>query len=232
MEEKKETTMKDQERLSNWAKRETGIAVMAADTDEERLAIQAAFRGFKEMLNFRETANELGWQICLKAMTQFMNEQPLSVITGADGEWELQETTENGDKYYVSNRLDTLYKLEHPDGSIEYNDVNRYLLLDVNDEEKGYFIGGLGMQIFNAMIPIEFPYFPIGRYKVFIEDFKCHKDATQNDTYGVLLIRHPDGNMANVNRFFKKQHDTGEWVEINKTEYMSRKKKAGVGNVR
>lgn len=229
---KNQVTMADQEKIVEWAKRETGIAVMAADKEEEQKAIQAAYRGFKEMLNFRENADPMNWQICLKAMTQFMNEQPLSVITGAEGEWDLMEETENGDKYYVSNRLNTLYKLEHPDGTTEYNDVNRYLLLDVNAEKKGYFVGGLGQQIFNAMVPIEFPYFPIGRYKIFIEDFKCHHAAAENDTYGVLVIKNPEGKMMNVNRFFKKDYETKEWVEILKTEYMSRRKKAGVtGNV-
>lgn len=222
--------MKDNNLVKDWAKRETGIAVMGADTDDERRAIQAAFRGFKEMLDFREVADEMNWQICLKAMTQFMNEQPLSEITGAEGEWELTEDNkETGDKYYVSNRLNTLYKLEHKDGTTEYNDVNRYLMMDVNDKERGYFIGGLGASVFNAMIPIQFPYFPIGRFKVFIEEFKCHKESEkESDTYAVHMFKHPDGNMLAVNKYFKKDVETDQWVEIDKMEFMSRRKKAGL----
>ena len=45
------------------------------------------------------------------------------------------------------------------------------------------------------------------------------------DTVGVLYFRMPDGEIKEVKRYFKEDHESKQMVEINQSEYLSRKKR-------
>lgn len=213
----------------NWAKNETYLAIKEAGEDDEsaKRAFQAAFAGFHMFLNKSDISDDKGWDLGVAALRQLTNRLPLTSLNNDPDDWIEGEKDEEGKRYFVHKRLDTLWKMIDTNGNEHFVDTERVHCIDIHDSQKRYYHGGLGETIFNRVVPITFPYYPNGVYTVYTEEFKAYEDAEENDTFGVIGIKHPTtGEMAEVMQFLKKNHKTGDWDYISRTEYASRMKKA------
>lgn len=162
-------------------------------------------------------------------LKQLMNDQPLSPIHENEDIWELdEEQPEVGTKYFCK-RLPTLTKLvtidEEGKEKVKYNDSGRYYAFDTFQPGRLY-TGGLAEGVLNDLVPIKFPYHPMGKFAICTERFKSYPTTSDVDTIGILHMRVPDGHVIPIDKYFKLTPDTGKWVKINGADYQSRRKKA------
>lgn len=116
-----------------------------------------------------------------------------------------------------------------PDGTVKYSDVDRVYCYDVDNENVSYH-SGLADTIINEMFPIEFPYYPSSKpFKMYAVDFLVDPKNGDFDTMGFTKAIKPNGEVVEVNRYFREPND-GEsetypgWVEISEEEYKEREK--------
>lgn len=166
--------------------------------------------------------------------SQLMDQNPLTPIEDKKDDWTLVEGfdpalgNEEHPTYslYRNKRKPSLYKKimygkEGPE--ITFSDINRAVSVDINTKKLGSC--GMSLAVLDEMVPIKFPYEPIGKIKIYEEKFSYHKeDSGDYDTLGILYFRFAEGRMLKVHRFFKKKSD-GSFREITKQEYLSRKEK-------
>lgn len=221
--------------LKEWAKREMDLVTKDLKM-EEKAYYEAAYQGFCEFVDRTENLERPG--VAKTLLIQLINENPLSPIEDNEEDWMIvegydleKENSNPGYTIYQCNRRASLFKKVSYDkktgeiSSTKFTDADRSVCIDINTSEM--FTGGIGPAILNEMIPIQMPYQPLGKIKIFTEEFKYHEDCEGSaDTFGVLYFRMEDGQMKNVMRFFKDDYKTHEMVEINKSEYFARKTKA------
>lgn len=223
--------------LALWARREVDLVIGPRANEEINKYYEAAFQSFCKFLEFTEGLDKPG--IAKTIFTQLLNEDPLTPIEeNVEEDWiavagfDPAAGTENpGFTVYQNRRRSTLFKrvtYNRKTGKgeeVKYTDSGRYTCIDIDTERM--YIGGMGSMVLDEMMPITFPYSPIGKIKIFTEDFKAFQDCEEDfDTVGVLYIRDTSGRMIEVKRFFKQDHKTKEMVEIDINEYISRKQKS------
>lgn len=213
-----------------WGKKEVELA--AAKEPDGNQVYNAAYRAFCDVVDHAESVPEKDDVIFV--LETLLHSMPLTPIEDTEDEWEtdagIDPATENdnpGYTIYQSKRRRSLFKkVTYSDkGNIVcFDDLNAYDCIDIRTNQM--YVGGMGPVVLNEMFPITFPYMPIGKVKIFTEDFKYHTDHEGDyDTAGVLYFRMTDGQMVKVMRFFKKDYNTDEMIEIAEGEYMERKRK-------
>lgn len=229
--------------LKEWAKKEIDLAIAGemGETPEMKEELtecyETAYQAFCDFVD-RITDGLKAPEITKAVFIQLLYEQPLSPIEDNEEDWVIVEGfdpaagNENpGWSIYQSKRCSTLFKkvtYEQKTGEIntvKFSDTGRAVCMDINTNQT--YTGGMGFVVLDEMFPINMPYQPIGKIKIFTEDFKYHEDHEGDfDTIGILYFRMADSQMKKVMRFFKEDYKTHEMVEIDKTEYFARKKKA------
>lgn len=163
-------------------------------------------------------------------LSQLMDENPLTPIEDIEDEWKLVEgidSTGTGTQIYKSKRRPSLYKNVIRSGEkeeIHFSDTGRAFCVDINTGRKRNW--GIGITVLDEMMPITFPYEPLGKIKIYEETIKrCSAlEEGYDDTIGILYFRLPDGKMINVSRFFT--NDCGKMKEIDLETYKKIKKEA------
>lgn len=163
--------------------------------------------------------------LVFRLLKQLVSHQPLTPIPDEDDIWEPSEDQPESGTKYICKRLYTLTKLVHPNGQVEFNDIGRYQCFDIRMAGPLPYTGGLGGSILNEMFPIEFPYYPIGKYSIFLSRFRAY-EGKDFDTIGILHIKMPSGQLIRVERYFKLAADKTQWVEIDKREFNAREERS------
>lgn len=229
--------------LKEWALREVKLATEGTSKDvpaemkgEMDKYYEVAYRAFCDFIDRAEGLDEPG--IAKTIFTQLLHEEPLTPIDDNEDDWvfaggfDPAAGNDNpGWMIYQCKRRSTLFKKVTYDrktgeeDGVKFSDTGRYVCVDINTEQM--YTGGMGPAILDEMIPISMPYSPLGKIKIFTEDFKCHEDFDGDfDAVGILYFRMPDGQMKEIKRYFKEDYKTHEMKEIGMTEYLARKKKA------
>lgn len=222
-------------KVLDWANNEIAIATKD-ETDGVKKHYDVALTVFATFVELTESLESPG--VVKTILTQLLHEDPLSAIDADNeedwfiiGGFDPAEGNDNpGFTMYQCKRRASLFKkvtYNRKTGEVDeikFSDSARAVCFDIDTEEM--YQGGIAQAVFDEMIPIQFPYSPIGKYRIFTEEFKAHKETEENDTVGVLYIRDTDGRMTEVKRFFKVDHKTKEYVEIDRNEYFSRRKKS------
>ena len=214
--------------LIEWATNEVAIATKD-ETEEVKRYYEAVLESFKALVNFTKNLDSFG--VAKTILIQLLHEDVLSPIeennpndwSAVDGE------KESGITIYQCKRRPSLFKKVTYDSGVagdikevKFTDNSRAICIDITTEQT--YQGGIGQTVFDEMFPIQFPYSPIGRYKIFTESYRDNN----GDIYtAILYIRDTDGRMVEVKRFFKYIYETYEHIEIDKKVYYLNKANAG-----
>lgn len=217
--------------LIEWATNEVVIATKD-ETEEVKKYYEAALNAFKTFVKFTE-----GFESCGVAKTiliQLLHDDVLSPIEeNKINDWSaINSEKESGITIYQCKRRPSLFKKVTYDSGVmggikevKFTDNSRAICIDITTEQ--IYQGGIGQRVFDEIFPIQFPYSPIGRYKIFTEEYK---DDKGDDYTAVLYIRDTDSRMVKVKRFFKHDRETGENIEVVEEEYYTNKPKLGGTN--
>lgn len=207
-----------------------------SEKDPRNLAAEDAVNA----LNIAEWCYETGLNsgaprgLVCQIFNQLMQDQPLSPIQEDEDIWEWLEERRGispGESYikYFCKRLPTLTKLvttdENGEEKIKYNDSGRYYCFDAFQQGRLY-TGGLAEAVLNELVPIEFPYYPTGKFAIFTERFRSYPTTPDVDTIGILRMRAPDGHTIFIDRYFKLTPDGDKWIQTDGADYQSRRRKA------
>lgn len=227
--------------LKEWARREIDLVTAGEMREAQEMKeeldnhYEAAYQAFCDFVDRTEGLEKPG--IAKTIFTQLLHEEPLVPIEDNEEDWVIVEGfdpaagNENpGWSIYQCKRRSTLFKKviyerkTEKVKDIRFSDTGRAVCMDINSNQM--YTGGMGTAVLDEVIPVTMPYQPMGKIRIFTEDFKFHKDFDGDfDTVGILYFRMADGQMKNVFRFFKEDHESKQMVEITKSEYLSRKKR-------
>jgi hypothetical protein len=117
--------------------------------------------------------------------------------------------------------MSSLFKDIHPDGAVTYNDNDRVVCYDIDDERNVPYHNGLVSGIIDEMFPITMPYCGGPNYKVYCSTLLTDEKNGDFDTRAVIHAANSDtGEIIQINRYFKESGN--RWVEISKEEYFER----------
>ena len=205
-----------------WAEREVEIA---CKTEEEKgegfsyiyMCYQSALQAYKRLID--DNHSGMSWEITRGILARLINNLPLTPIENDPELWKYAFEQEDGTKYYQCKRMSSLFKEIHPDGSIEYDDIDRVYLFD--NESQTTWRSVEARKIVNEHFPVLFPYYPVEKpYKVVAGEYLTDRKNGDYDTIAYMYIVTPDGNKLPVNRYFGET-DKG-WRELTADEFNNR----------
>lgn len=216
--------------MLTWAENEIDIACKRerADCDDKDgwdygvACYESALRAFKSLMGDGHSGFSIG--ITKNILNRLIDGKPLTVIEDVPEVWnEVVYLNKNGSREYQCKRMSSLFKTVHTDGSVGYSDNGRVICANIDSPDIG-FTCKLARDIIDAMDPIRMPYYPVGKYKVYMEDFLVDHNNGDYDTQGVLYAIHPSGEKIEINRYFAEVDR--KFVEITAEEYAERKTRA------
>ena len=228
-------TDKDVERVlslsddeSDWAAREVALASQkeresAEDKDDWDYGVacyESALRAYRSLE--RDGHSGMSIQITKSILNRLIDGKCLTPIEDDPDIWTKVEFGENDPiQHFQCKRMSSLFKDVAEDGTVTYSDVNRVQLIN---KESPYipFRNGFGTRLIDKMYPITLPYFPADKkFKIIVEEFLTDEKNGDFDTVGYLQLILPNGEVVDLNGYFKDGPDG--MVCIEHAEYEERK---------
>lgn len=211
--------------MYDWAKKEVEIAKKSSAMKDEDFdyvgeCYDSALKAYKSLCD--DGHSGLSFGITSSILKKLLRAAPLTPIYDEPEMWEeVAGLREDECKVYQCRRLSSLFKNVYPDGRVEYSDVNRITCIDV-DTTFSYH-SSLADRWFNKNYPIKIPYSG-EKIDVFLEEFLTDEKNGDFDTVGILYAN-KDGEVININKYYKADEEDKDWVEITQAQYYTRKLK-------
>ena len=225
--------------MLEWAKREVEIACKNENPDRKEgefdygcACYEGALKAFETLCNQGHSGMSI--KFTQHILNRLIDGRPLTPIEDTPDIWNLvTDVNEDGTVEYQCNRMSSLFKKVHTDGSVDYTDVGRVYGVDIHNPDLTYS-SGLLTKIINEMFPIKMPYMPASKsYKFVTTDFLVDPKNGDFDTMALFTLTEPSGEKTmEVNRYFRAPEEGEEetypgWVEISEDEYTKRVFRAG-----
>lgn len=200
--------------MKDWAELEVEIATKDCNDEYTKGCYESALKAYKSLCS--DGHSGCSFSITSNILKRLLDNKPLSPINETDFPDEPYFTDKNGVKNFQCYRKGGLFKKEYPDGTIKYNDIDRYYGYDIENTKIGYN-SKLIEDIVDEMFPIKMPYNANKTYAVATDRFLLDEQNGGWDHRAVLFIKDEEGNKYDVNKFFKEEND--KFVEISEEEY-------------
>ena len=228
-------TDKDVERVlslsddeSDWAAREVALASQkehegAEDKDDWDYGVacyESALRAYRSLE--RDGHSGMSIQITKSILNRLIDGKCLTPIEDDPDIWTKVEFGENDPiQHFQCKRMSSLFKDVAEDGTVTYSDVDRVQLINKESPDIP-FRNGFGTRLIDKMYPITLPYFPADKkFKIIVEEFLTDEKNGDFDTVGYLQLILPNGEVVDLNGYFKDGPDG--MVRIEQAEYEERK---------
>lgn len=210
--------------MKEWALMELEYLEKNYEDDDLKNCANTASEAFSRILDY--TRDPAYLPVINRMLVQLMNHNPMTPILDNDNEWIEDRThvSNNGASSVIYHhiRRESLIKnvITDQNGDVKtfYSDTERYVCVDI-DTLKTYS-GFIERSIINEVLPIEFPYMPTDKARIYVQ--RLNYDGCVYKA--IMYIRTEDGDMVDVKRFFKEDGDTVE--EITKEHYFGVYQKA------
>ena len=211
--------------MIEWAEKEVEIAKKRERGDNPEEAWEygcscydSALKAFKCLCEDGHSGMSI--QLTRNVLNRLISGRPLTPIEDTDDIWN-ERHYENDEEYvkYQCSRMSSLFKEVYRDGHVEYHDIDRARLVDV-ETDTTWYNGGVSNYI-HKRFPITMPYLPDNKpYRVYSEDFLYKQpDAVgEYDHVAWLYLIKPDMSRETLNKFFA-ENEEGEMAEITEEQY-------------
>ena len=218
---------KEKSPVEIWAENEIRIAcdkerngAPEGEWDYGVACYESALKAFKSLLE--DGHSGMSMSLTTSILNALIKGQPLTPIEDTYDIWD------DGRRYpymkdyttYQCKRMSSLFKDVYDDGTIKYNDVNRFVCYDKNNPGSSWHNGFVD-RIAGEYFPITMPYIP-KTYKVICEEHLTDRKNGDFDTIAILYVRDDNGLQHEINRYFKESGS--DWEEIDEIEWMTRRK--------
>lgn len=183
--------------------------------DYEGECYKSALKAFKSICD--DGHSGLSYSISARILKRMLDGLPLEKIKETDfTDDDMSWVEDDGTKHIMCDKMFSLWKEIHPDGTVTYSDQDR--VAGINADEGYSFYAKFVSDLINERYPITMPYYPDGRqYKVYVRDFLVYPENGDYDTRAILYIETPKGEKIEINKFYHEKN--GEMVEISEEEY-------------
>ena len=190
--------------IEKWAKREIELQLKECKNDWYATnVLKCAYDVYKKLCKQDHSGASI--QLVKDVLNRLIDVKPLSPIKGNDDEWVDVTWDSNTATVYQNKRYTGLFKNVYKDGTVIYNDVDRWLSYDDN----GIWCScGAVNKLLDRMYPITLPYYPVTE-KVYIKEFLADKN---NGDFDTIYFKY-----KNVEKYLTERN--GEFVEISQKEY-------------
>jgi hypothetical protein len=183
--------------------------------DYEGECYKSALKAFKSICD--DGHSGLSHSITARILKRMLDGLPLEKIQETDfTDDDMSWTEDDGTKHIMCDKMFSLWKEIHPDGTVTYSDSDRAVGIDF---DKGYsYSAKFVSDLINERYPITMPYYPDGRrYKVYTKFFLVYPENGNFDTQIILYIETPKGEKIPIRKFWHEKD--GKMVEITEEEY-------------
>ena len=209
--------------METWAEEEIKIAM--GDNNTEKVFIDSynnVLKAYKVLLEGNYSG--LGMSFASALLRRLMAALPLTPIE--DKDFFIGDPKQECEEYLKERelksdlqcpRMSSLFRKEDLNGNVTYNDVNRVVYHDIENEDNTW---GASTKIIDELFPITMPYYPSEKkYHVYVQEFLTDRKNGDFDTRGYIYVKTPDDEIVYIERYFTTQEDGNGWKEISKEEY-------------
>ena len=190
--------------IENWAKREIELQLKKCKNDwYTENVLKCAYEVYKKLCKQDHSGASI--QVVKSVLNRLIDLKPLSPIEGNDDEWTDVTWDDSKATVYQNKRYTGLFKNVYKDGTVIYNDVERWACYGDNGIT---FHSSILSRILDKKYPITLPYYPITE-KVYVKEFLADKN---NGDFDTIYFKYKD-----VEKYLTERN--GEFVEINQEEY-------------
>lgn len=213
--------------MLEWAKNEVAIASKRERGDKPEgewdygcACYDSAMKAFESLLN--DDHSGMSIEITKSILNRLIDRKPLTPIEDKEEVWDYVYRNNDGIKIYRCKRLYSLFKEVADDGSVTYSDTNRYYCISENSPHVNWR-NSFVTKIYNEMCPLTFPYMPNRRPDAIVcDELLTDRKNGDCDTLAILYIKKADGEIVEVNRYFKENEVS--FTEISYEEYKERQR--------
>lgn len=216
--------------LEIWAEKEIAMACererasnSKEDWDYGVACYESALRAFQSLL--RDGHSGFSISLTQSILNRLIDGKPLTPITEKNAEWKdiSWHGLNDGVQKFQSGRMSSLFKEIHPDGTVTYSDVERFVCVD--EDGHGCYHSSLVDRVVSKIFPITFPYYSAS-YKIYCSDCLTDHRNGDFDTVAIFYAIDEKGTRTDIYRYFKAC--LNDWREIERLEWTRRKAKAGI----
>lgn len=214
---------KEKSPMELWAENEVRLACEREragapenDWDYGVACYRSALKAFKSLLEDEHSGMSISFTKGI--LNRLIDGKPLTPIEDTEYMWEEIPHYEEGIRLYRCKRMSSLFKEVYGDGRVEYNDVKRFLCMNVNNEGV-YFRNGFVSNTLGEMFPVKFPYIA-KRYIVHCLELLTDRRNGDFDSLAILFVEDEDGNVFDVYKYYKETEDS--FAEISESEWKTR----------
>ena len=212
--------------MSEWAAREVEIACKRENPnyipgeggwDYGCACYESALKAYKSLCADGHSGFSFGATAGI--LKRLLDSYPLTPITEDEECW--ADSRFDCDKLSQQcQRMFSLFRDRQPDGSYKYHDVERVICCDADDKSAPRWSNGFISRVIDEMFPITMPYYPVGKYHVFVRESLYDEANGDFDTIEIVRIKKPDGSIIEPGLYYKET-ESG-FVQIEKGEYEER----------
>lgn len=206
-------------RMTEWAEQEVKYAIEQEELEYNAACYKSALCAFRSLA--KDGHSGFSMNATKNILSRLIDGKPLTPIEESDAIWKERWVDRyTGAKKFQCTRLFSLFKTVREDGTVSYCDIDR--VFGRNWESSSRFQNGFLCNFVHKLFPITFPYMPEEKpYTMLVEEFLFIPGNGDFDTVGYLQLETPNGEVLDINRYFKDSDDS--YIEITAEEYMARK---------
>ena len=209
--------------MYEWAKKEVEIACKKENPDRKSgewdygcACYESALKAYKSLMEDEHSGMSFGFT--RNILKRLLDEMPLTPIEDKPEVWSEVVAIVDDKTEYQCKRKSSLFKtVNNETGEITYDDVDRVICIDERGDS--YTNGFISRQI-DKLYPLTMPYYPTGRFYVYVGDFDTTTEVGCFDTICIKKVKLPDGETKELNLYFKESKDG--FIEIGEEEYKVR----------
>lgn len=213
--------------MYEWAKNEVEIACKKENPDRKQgefdygcacygcACYESALKAYKSLMEDEHSGMSFGFT--RNILKRLLDEMPLTPIEDTPDIWNKVADIKNKTEYQCKRKHSLFKTVNNETGEITYNDVDRIICVD--EHGSSYTNGFISRQI-GKLYPLTMPYYPTGRYYVYVTDFDMTAEVGCFDTIYIKKVKLPSGEIKELNLYYKETEKS--YVEISEDEYKAR----------
>lgn len=192
-------------RVYKWAKREIDLQLKDCKNDwYAKNVLKCTYKIFKKLCKQNHSGTSI--QCVESVLNRLIDLKPLSPIEDNSEYWNDVTWNDDGTTVYQNKRYSGLFKNVHKDGTVDYNDVERW---QCYDDSGICFTSSIVNRYLDKLFPISLPYYPVSE-KVYVKEFLVDK---KNGDFDALYFKYKD-----IEKYMAEKDN--EWVEIAEEEFV------------
>jgi hypothetical protein len=193
--------------MTEWAKREIEIAIKKERGDGDPnewdygcACYESAYKAFLSLCEDKHSGYSIGFT--KEILNRLIDGKPLTPIEDVPDVWSKITCLKNECTAYRCKRMSSLFKHVYTDGTVKYNDIDRYICVNKDRPRSSGWCNGFINRLLDEKYPITMPYCPPTKpFVVYCTEGLSDPKNGDFDTIGIWYVDKPNGERDVIERF-------------------------------